>query len=269
MKISHFCWGVELSSAVTYLGVYGVVGALLVTTIASYLIYPHLFLVLGGHVVSGVSALIVAGVSVFLLIQVGWITFSCFLLKKNRSNDIIGVKCMIKIANFIIGSVQAVLSAIAIFFSIGFIIYYVYITSSQHEEDPYYQLSNLVTIGVLAVIFIISLLILSLASMLLHGVRTNSPNRMKPWIIFKIVLFCFFLVGSLVTCVNFGILYGLLKIVLGLCNFLYVTGFVVVYYNILLENEGNDTKTQMIKNMEFSNPMADKLPAYSEVLNVA
>merc|ERR1712215_159547 len=254
MKISHFCWSVDLSSVVTYLGVCGVVGHLLIITLGSYLLYPQLLLVVGGHVFPVVSVLIVAGVSMFLLVQVSWLTFSCFLLKTNRSNDIMEVKSMIKIANFIIGSVQALLSALATIFSIGFIIYYVYIASNQDEQDYYSQLDNSIIIGVFVFIFVTSLVILILASLMLHGVKTSSARRMKPWIIFKIIVFCFLLVGSPVICVNVNILYGLLTMVFGLFNFLYVTGFVVVYYSILLKNEGTRTKTQMIQNMEFSNP---------------
>merc|ERR1712215_406503 len=153
---------------------------------------------LDGHVVPVVSALIVACVSVFLLLQVGWFIFSCFLLKKNRNNNILGVKSMIKIANFIIGSVEALLSAIVTIFSIGSFIYLVF------EQDPYYH-GNLVILGVFVFIFIASLMILTLASLMLHGVRTSSPRIMKPWIIFKKKFFCFFLAVSLASCISFGI----------------------------------------------------------------
>merc|ERR1712215_29041 len=55
------------------------------------------------------------GAAIFiLLINVGWLYFSFLLNQKNTTNDVEGVKKMVKIGCYIIGSVEAVVSALGL-----------------------------------------------------------------------------------------------------------------------------------------------------------
>eukprot|EP00092_Neocalanus_flemingeri_P040066 GFUD01043639.1.p1 GENE.GFUD01043639.1~~GFUD01043639.1.p1 ORF type:complete len:196 (+),score=41.85 GFUD01043639.1:124-711(+) len=106
MKTTQSCVGAELSSAVTYLGTYGMVasgiGAMLILGILGIINQPD-------QVYSGAMY---GGGIFLLLIEIGWFLFSCLLLKINENSDIKVVRKMIKIVGYITVVFLAVSSAV-------------------------------------------------------------------------------------------------------------------------------------------------------------
>ena len=103
MKISHFCWGLELKGAVNFLAIYGLVMSVIGALVAVFLFILPLILNLT-YVVG-----IYTGATVLLLVKFGWFAFSFMLYQKNTTEDSNGVKKMIKIGSYIIRSGQVFL----------------------------------------------------------------------------------------------------------------------------------------------------------------
>ena len=101
MKISRFCWGLELKGAVNFLAIYGMVMSVIGALIAAFLFFLPPLLSMNSFVG------IYTGASVLLLVKFGWFAYSFMLYQKYTDEDFTGVKKMIKIGSYIIGSVQA------------------------------------------------------------------------------------------------------------------------------------------------------------------
>merc|ERR1712142_893897 len=158
--------------------------------------------------------------SFVLLIASGWFYFSFLLLKRNSKDDVEGVKKMIKIGSTVIGSLQTVVSVISILYGIIFFIIY----------------STISLIG--PILIVAGGILLIFQSLLLHGIRTKSAGKIKPWIIFMIVIFTINIIMYLVGCIltkNF--LSTILLMILQTKFFLYILGMVIVHYNILLDDQ--------------------------------
>eukprot|EP00092_Neocalanus_flemingeri_P049009 GFUD01056182.1.p1 GENE.GFUD01056182.1~~GFUD01056182.1.p1 ORF type:complete len:253 (+),score=36.56 GFUD01056182.1:71-829(+) len=252
MKITRFCWGVELSRAVKYLGLYGLVMSV-IGVIGAVLLFA-LPSILGLHQDADPNLLggLYGGAVFFLLINIGWFIFSHILFERNRNNDIEGVKTMIKIGSYIIVSLQPIYFAILLIIGLG--------------------------MGIVGVIVIaIGVVFLIFASLLLHGIRTNSQGKVKIWIIVQFVFFGLALFASIP---GLGVRYGLLEMIILCLSFMYFKGMVIVHYNIMLENDrtmnmeiadGMNKETSMdttmkTKHREFSNPMSDNPPPYAAVV---
>jgi len=175
MKISKFCWGIELSDAVKYLGIYGMVMSVL-GIIGGAFLFAFLL---------GLQSYLTVGSAIFLLlIYLGWFYFSYLLNKKNTSNDVEGVKKMVKIGCYVIASVQVVASAVGVITGI------IFITIPQFSRLLHIMGIVMIVVGGIWLIF---------PSLLLHGIRTRSPGKIKPWIIFKFVIFALTLSLGLVS----------------------------------------------------------------------
>eukprot|EP00092_Neocalanus_flemingeri_P037579 GFUD01040915.1.p1 GENE.GFUD01040915.1~~GFUD01040915.1.p1 ORF type:complete len:261 (-),score=35.64 GFUD01040915.1:63-845(-) len=260
MKITRFCWGVELSRAVKYLGIYGQVMSVIGAIVAIVLF--ALPSILGLHQDADPNLLggLYGGAVFFLLINIGWFIFSHILVERNRNINIEGVKRMIKTGSYIIGSLQAIAFAILLINGLIFV--------SIGSGGMGIAGGIIMTIGGIFLIF---------PSLLLHGIRTNSPGKVKIWIIVQFVLFVLVLFASIP---GLGVRYGLLEMIVLCLSFMYFMGMVIVHYNIMLENDrtmnmeiaaGMNKETSMdttmkTKHREFSNPMSDNPPPYAAVV---
>eukprot|EP00092_Neocalanus_flemingeri_P020945 GFUD01022693.1.p1 GENE.GFUD01022693.1~~GFUD01022693.1.p1 ORF type:complete len:261 (+),score=38.57 GFUD01022693.1:93-875(+) len=260
MKITRFCWGVELSRAVKYLGLYGLVMSV-IGVIGAVLLFA-LPSILGLHQDADPNLLggLYGGAVFFLLINIGWFIFSHILVERNRNINIEGVKRMIKTGSYIIGSLQAIAFAILLINGLIFV--------SIGSGGMGIAGGIIMTIGGIFLIF---------PSLLLHGIRTNSPGKVKIWIIVQFVLFGLVLFASIP---GLGVRYGLLQMIVLCLSFMYFKGMVIVHYNIMLENDrtmnmeiaaGMNKETSMdntmkTKHREFSNPMSDNPPPYAAVV---
>jgi len=232
MKISKFCWGIELSDAVKYLGIYGMVMSVL-GIIGGAFLFAFLL---------GLQSYLTVGSAIFLLlIYLGWFYFSYLLNKKNTSNDVEGVKKMVKIGCYVIASVQVVASAIGVITGI------IFITIPQFSRLLHIMGLVMIVVGGIWLIF---------PSLLLHGIRTRSPGKIKPWIIFKFVIFALTLSLGLVSSILSGTyLQAIIHLFIVVLAFLYTSGMVIVHYNILLEDQ--DVLGSALHN--FSNEKPSKI----------
>merc|ERR1712002_325476 len=253
MKISKFCWGMNLSNAVRYLGNFGMVMAIL-GIIGAVILFALPFLL-------GLELQLLGffGAAIFiLLINLGWLYFSYLLNKKNTNNDVDGVKKMVKIGSYVIGSVQVVVSAVGLLTGI------IFLSIPQFSSCPGHIGIGMLVAGGLCLIC---------PSLLLHGIRTRSPGKIKPWIVFKIVCFALTLItvftGSILERSFLKLMFQLLVIILG---FLYTSGMVIVHYNILLEDQnGLESALQNFSNekpskIDMDTKLGDLPPPYSYVV---
>merc|ERR1712215_616575 len=162
------------------------------------------------------------GAAIFiLLINVGWLYFSALLNHKNTTNDVEGVKKMVKIGCYIIGSVEAVVSALGLVAGVIFL-------SLPKFSFGHFGIGMLV-VGGIWLIF---------PSLLLHGIQRRSPRKIKPWIIFRIVCFALTLtVGLAGSVMGRSFLQTTFHICFMVLQFIYTCGMVIVHYNILLEDQ--------------------------------
>eukprot|EP00091_Calanus_sinicus_P019365 TRINITY_DN482_c0_g2_i3.p1 TRINITY_DN482_c0_g2~~TRINITY_DN482_c0_g2_i3.p1 ORF type:complete len:249 (+),score=58.90 TRINITY_DN482_c0_g2_i3:79-825(+) len=214
MKISHFCWGPELKRAVNFLAIYGMVMSVLGAMGSVFLfILPMLF---------GITDLagIYTGATVLLLVKFGWFVFSFMLHKKNTAEDFTGVKKMIKIGSYIIGSVQAGFFALLLIFGIIFITF-----------GPGYNIMGyiMMPLGGFFLVF---------PSLLLDGIRRKHSGKVKAWIIFKFVILGLVLAMCMVKLFIAGqVLSTFIQLIMFTLGFMYCSGMVIVHYNMLLDDE--------------------------------
>jgi len=262
MKISKFCWGLESTKAVKSLAIFGMVLSVLGILVAIFVsVLPSIFLSLSGSHPDMAPLLggLYGFAAVWLLIHIGWFAFSFILLNRNKKNDTTGVKKMVKLGSYIIGSIETLIfAAVSIFGIVMMILHF-----------PIYYII-IILVGVFLLIF---------PCLLLDGIRTKNPGKIKVWIIKKFVLF------GLTVCAGIpGLMYNgrssVMSIVAYFVNFLYCVGMVIVHYNIIIEDEkiaetvmNNITTTETEngekkQNLEFSNPMSENEipPPYSEVV---
>jgi len=252
MKISKFCWGMELSSAVKYLGNFGMVMAIL-GIIGAVILFALPFLLGLQLQLPGIF-----GAAIFILfINLGWLYFSYLLNKKNTNNDVEGVKKMVKIGSYVIGSVQVAVSSVVLLAGIIFL----------SIPQVYLHFSFDIVMLVVGGIWLI------FPSLLLHGVRTRSPGKIKPWIIFMIVCFALTLISALVgSFLGGNILKTMFQLFVMVLQFLYTSGMVIVHYNILLEDQNvlesalQNFSNEKPSKIDMDTRMRDLPPPYSYVV---
>merc|ERR1712215_412896 len=215
MKISRFCWGMELSNAVKYFAIFGMVMAVL-GIIGGVILFALPFLL-------QLPLLEIFGAAIFiLLINVGWLFFSALLNQKNTTNDVEGVKKMVKIGCYIIGYVEAVVSALGLVTGVIFL-------CLPKVSGYFYFGIGMIVVGGIYFIF---------PSLLLEGIETRNPRKIKPWIIFRIVFFALTLtVGMAGSVMGRSFLQTTFHICFMVLQFIYTCGMVIVHYNILLEDQ--------------------------------
>jgi len=171
----------------------------------------------------------------FLVINIAMFLYSFKLWKAINSDYMNEMRNLIKIGCYIMGSLELVTAiAAGVIPPIIFIIIE-YLNSYDGPRE--------VIIGLLTIPIIISVGVIAMTSLMIHGVRKFRPGLVNIYIIFKIVLFTLFALGTLVQVIMGWIfpMFGPLGWLLGINQFLfcgffyfYSTGFMVVQYNIML-----------------------------------
>eukprot|EP00092_Neocalanus_flemingeri_P034808 GFUD01037880.1.p1 GENE.GFUD01037880.1~~GFUD01037880.1.p1 ORF type:complete len:273 (+),score=21.66 GFUD01037880.1:81-899(+) len=265
MKISRFCWNMELSSAALGLGICGVVMSIISIGSFTYFffIWPQILLLfIPGNFAPTLQymfAIFYVIGTIGLLLSLGWLLFSFILLSNAKEDDTggkwiikISVKRIIKIGSFIIGTIQTILGCVSALASIGYII----------------QLALGVGIGGVATItlvlcslwLIISIIFLIFPTLLIYGIYTKSSKKLKTWIIFQFILWGLHIVYC-ICLLSLGftnLITGLLTLAFTCIFYMYITGMVIVHYNILLEDDTKDEHGWMNRNFQVINVIAEK-----------
>ena len=160
MKISRFCWGLELKQAVNFLAIYGMAMSVIGALVAVFLFLLPLILNINLYVG------IYTGATFLLLVKFGWFAFSYMLHQKNTAEDFTGVKKIIKIGSYIIASVQVGIFVLMLLFGI---------ILTNFGRGYKVMGCIMALIGVFFLIF---------PSLLLDGIRRKHSGKIKTWIIF-------------------------------------------------------------------------------------
>ena len=205
---------------------------------------------------------IYTGAPLLLLVKLGWFVFSFMLHQKYTAKDISGVKKMIKIGSYIIGSVQV--GVFALYLVFGIILIAVGSVGSETGSGYKVIVGGIMTpIGGFFLVF---------SSLLLHGIRKNHSRKIKAWIMFKCV-FIGLLHASIVR--NMFLPEKVWQKILGLflyaLTLLYCSGMVILHYNILLDDE--NLLGSAINNLsngkdqdDDQKKLLDDPPAYSQAV---
>ena len=256
MKITKFCWGIELSDAVKCLAIFGMVLAV-PGMFGGFILFYLMELQLSVFVINGTSFLL-------LLTHISWFFYSVLLYMKSSNNDIEAMKKMIKIGCYVIGTVQVATSAACLLCGVlilGSIVLFIQFLFNPPCE--LYFTIILIVVGGVCLIF---------TSQLVHGIRTKCPGKIKHWIIFMCVMLAIFL--PVVLCGSFfvgTIMWTILLLVGGVIAFSYSSIMVIVHYNILLENQ--NVLDSVVQNfcydkhnkIEMSTKAEELPPPYSQV----
>eukprot|EP00092_Neocalanus_flemingeri_P039551 GFUD01043067.1.p2 GENE.GFUD01043067.1~~GFUD01043067.1.p2 ORF type:complete len:119 (+),score=9.35 GFUD01043067.1:674-1030(+) len=97
-------------------------------------------------------------------------------------------------------------------------------------------------------------------TLLIYGIYTKSSRKLKTWIIFQFILwglnivYCLCLLSLGFT----NLITGLLTLAFTCIFYMYITGMVIVHYNILLEDDTKDEHGWMNRNCQVINVIAEK-----------
>jgi len=193
--------------------------------------------------------------AVVLLMNIGMFIFSFKLWKAINSDNMMGMRNLIKIGCYIMGGLELVSIALSgVVTPILFIIL-------ELARTWNYRYNNGLFIGLLTIPIIISGGFMALISLMIHGVRKFKPGLVNIYIIFKIVIFTLFAILTLVQ-VIMGLVYiGALGWLTGINMFLlfgffyfYSNGFMVVQYNIMLGRHTEQGSLDLAHSrLQFSN----------------
>merc|ERR1711874_535261 len=201
------------------------------------------------------GSLYVAG-SLMLLLNIGIFIYSFKLWKAINSDNMMGMRNLIKIGCYIMGGLELLsITAAGVVTPIIFISFII----SAFGWDL--QTGDERTVGLLTIPIIISGGYIALISLMIHGVRKFKPGLVNIYIIFKIVIFTLFAILTLVQFVMGVIFIGALGWMLGInmfliCGFFYFysSGFMVVQYNIMLGRHTEQGSLDLTHSrLQFSN----------------
>ena len=119
------------------------------------------------------------GAPILLLVKLGRFAFSYMLHQKNTAKDITGVKKMIKIGSYIIGSVQVWIFTLLLVSGI------ILIAIGSETPSAIGSGYKVVFGGIMTPL---GGLFLIFPSLLLDGIRTKHLGKVKAWIIFNFVI---------------------------------------------------------------------------------
>jgi hypothetical protein len=272
MKISRFCWGMNLSDAASSLAISGMVMSVLgliggaITSAIPFIVHSFFYKLL--VLVLGMGATL-------LLINAGWFYFSYQLYKRKSNNDAQGVKKIIKIGSYIIGSLQAIGSAIGLLSGITLLALATLSAYGGFSEFRFVLSQRYPTIFNPLGLTIVGGIWMIFSSLLLHGIRTKNHRIINLWIVFIIVIFCL----QLWLCVVWSLKHGMIEIIVVMIQVIvmdllcsYSTGIVIVHYNIVLEDQNvPDLALENISNenpskIDMNSMMTDVPPPYSQVV---
>jgi len=264
MKISKFCWGVELSDAARFLAKYGMVLSVLWFAGGTImLVNPMLPIQIDkisyGITLNGKDLLdqksyytsykssltnfslyteaavsygnMMIGIScIVLFISIGWLLFSFLMHKKNKNNDQTGVNKMIMIGSTLIGCFQTMMFCVWISSGTYELIH---LSILRHTRGVDMNMNILPE-----VIIIVGGLWIIVSFLLLFGIRKRSPRIIKLWIIFDFVLvFSFSLFCFIFSLFNGFFIITVLLLIAFFLTCVYNYSMVIVHYNIILEEQ--------------------------------
>jgi len=243
MKLSRFGFGFEMTGFVAFLGwtgmclssLLGLVAAAMITVtidLNNGVFLYHEWFHLTPWDVRDIIAGLMQGIGGFLLvIAVGFFLLSFFLRKKNKDNNLKGVKKILTVFCSISAVFMILVYSVPMFLNVGF--------------------GNFT--GLINIPFII------FSCLLLHGIRKEKSGYVKAFLVYHYVVFGILMAAAIIGSVVAGAISGMFTIVP--CGLLYVMvmtflfvfniGFYVVLHSIYLENE--KSHLQMKKNIEFIN----------------
>jgi len=186
-----------------------------------------------------------------LIMNIGMFIYSFKLWKAINSDNMMGVRNLIKIGCYIMGALELVTCALA-----GIITPLIFIIISMLQYSP-----NGLSIGLLTIPIVICGGVIAMISLMIHGVRKFKPALVNAYIILKIVIFTLFAILTLVQVIMGMIYIGALGWLLGpnlflLCGFFYFysTGFFLVQYNIMLGRQTEEGSLDLSHSpLQFSN----------------
>jgi len=193
--------------------------------------------------------------AVVLLMNIGMFIFSFKLWKAINSDNMMGMRNLIKIGCYIMGGLELVAIALSgVVTPILFIILELFSTWN-------YRYNNGLFIGLLTIPIIISGGFMAWISLMIHGVRKFKPGLVNIYIIFKIVIFTLFAILTLVQIIMGLVYIGALGWLTGVNMFLlfgffyfYSNGFMVVQYNIMLGRHTEQGSLDLAHSrLQFSN----------------
>lgn len=237
MQVTRFCpgQGLPLATAVRFIAWYGLVMSAITLLIGfSFLGLPSLlekFIDMEAGQDLDTRGLIVAAVLI-IFFSLLWFTFSFVLRKRSANNDQEGVERMLRLGSIIIGSLFLLPCIGGVI--IGLFMIYMFVWSAG--------------VGVGGIIVTaITAAFLAIGSQMIHGIRTNRPKLMRPWIVTQIVLGVLNVIGGVVDTIYHMayvlgaayLFFGVTETVFGFLGFLYFGGMVVVHYNLMLAAQEN------------------------------
>merc|ERR1712226_346728 len=238
-KMTRYISGISIISFASFLAWTGLVSSLIFILGSLDMIFTPL--ALDYHLYSRYSRYVYYGCDVLcgslygigavvLVINIGMFIYSFRLWKAINSDNMVGLRNLIKVGCYIMGGLELLTCAAGIMPPI----YYIMMLSFfSHATGTY--------IGLFTIPIIVSVGFMALISLMIHGVRKFKPALVNIYIIFKIVLFTLFAILTLVQFIMGLISIGALGWMLGinqflLCGFFYFysSGFTVVQYNLML-----------------------------------
>jgi hypothetical protein len=156
-------------------------------------------------------------VGLLLPLEIGRFSFNLILLSKSKSHDMVGVKNIIRIGSYIIGSVLAAVCVVTI------VTKSVLISNGQVHHNE----------AIFSIVF--ESFILIFAVCLLIGIKTVGAKKIRAWIIINFLLFSIIIVALIILLQVTGSNPLRIGQIMFLCfNFLYVLGIMTIHYNIIL-----------------------------------
>ena len=173
MKSSRVGGCFSLPEAVNILAIFGIIMSL-IGAVAAGCIFPFPSILECGvrNCEYKTSLPMIYSLAVFvILVNIGWFTFSSYIYEKNKIHGIKGVKKIIKIGCYVIASMLSLKCAISLLFGLVTLV----------NQEQWNMVGFIVmSLGLIRLIF---------TYLFLHGIRTESPGKIKAWIIFEFVIF--------------------------------------------------------------------------------
>ena len=206
-----------------------------------------------------VLTILYVAVPVFTIINIGMLIYSNKLWRTIKSNDMVGMKTLLKIGCYIMAGLEilATVAAAAICIS-AFILYlfYVFFDIVGHLLPPWSDI-NIDTLtsmfssilAITIVICVLCVLFIIFISLMIHGVRKMKSFWVKIYIIFRITVFIIYtilvLTAIILVIVYLADWYFRWMLALVIVNmflfssflYIYSAGFIVLQYNIMLAHQ--------------------------------
>jgi len=182
-----------------------------------------------------------------LFVSIGMFFISLTFWKTIVNKNMTRMKTLIKIGCYTMGGSELLVSAAVIISSLGYM-------GFNYGSHGWGLLMIPVCIYTVFTIFV---------SLMIHGVRKFKPHLVNTYIIFKIVIFALFSLGTLVYIIMYVVMTGnmagvsILTVInqFLICSFFYFysNGFIVLHYNIMIGNNKEENSLNLYDYRGFIN----------------